>query len=264
MDTEEKPAKPEGVNSEAAQPAASGLKVVESYTPRLRSGAEGAGQTMIDPLTKRVIPVEQANEHMRIELMDPMWKKQTAVRHERDATTNLASGAEMSDTIHRMRASQEKELGLKRAQPPPAQEIDEQEIDEQLKRQRMRAMGIPPPPPPAPAVPAAVSAAVSAPAMPAAPAALSGAAAPPKPPMAGMPIPPVRAPVPGMPAMPGMPMPMPGMPAMPMPMPGIPNMPMPNMPMPSMPGMPAMPAMPVMPAMPMPTMGGTGESWVGW
>lgn len=255
MDTEEKPAKPEGVNSEAAQPAAPGLKVVESYTPRLRSGAEGAGQTMIDPLTKRVIPVEQANEHMRIELMDPMWKKQTAVRHERDATTNLASGAEMSDTIHRMRASQEKELGLKRAQPPPAQEASAQEIDEQLKRQRMRAMGIPPPPP-APAVSAAVSAGVSA--APAMPAALSGAAAPPKPPMAGMPIPPVRAPVPGMP---GMPMPMPGMPAMPMPMPGIPNMPMPNMPMPSMPGMPAMPAMP---AMPMPTMGGTGESWVGW
>lgn len=258
MDTEEKPAKPEGVNSEAAQPAAPGLKVVESYTPRLRSGAEGAGQTMIDPLTKRVIPVEQANEHMRIELMDPMWKKQTAVRHERDATTNLASGAEMSDTIHRMRASQEKELGLKRAQPPPAQEIDEQEIDEQLKRQRMRAMGIPPPPP-APAVSAAVSAVTpavvspAAPAVPAMPAAPSGAAAPPKPPMAGMPIPPVRVPVPGMPAMP-----MPGMPAMPMPMPGIPNMPMPNMPMPSMPGMPGMPAMP------MPTMGGTGESWVGW
>ena len=262
MDTEEKPAKPEGVNSEAAQPAAPGLKVVESYTPRLRSGAEGAGQTMIDPLTKRVIPVEQANEHMRIELMDPMWKKQTAVRHERDATTNLASGAEMSDTIHRMRASQEKELGLKRAQPPPAQEASAQEIDEQLKRQRMRAMGIPPPPPPVSAP--VVSAAVSAPAMPAAPAALSGAAAPPKPPMAGMPIPPVRAPVPGMPGMPGMPMPMPGMPAMPMPMPGIPNMPMPNMPMPSMPGMPAMPAMPAIPAMPMPTMGGTGESWVGW
>lgn len=184
MDTEEKPAKPEGVNSEAAQPAAPGLKVVESYTPRLRSGAEGAGQTMIDPLTKRVIPVEQANEHMRIELMDPMWKKQTAVRQERDATTNLASGAEMSDTIHRMRASQEKELGLKRAQPQPAQEASAQEIDEQLKRQRMRAMGIPPPPP-APAVSAAVPAAVSAPAMPAAPAALSGAAAPPKPPMAG-------------------------------------------------------------------------------
>ena len=43
MDTEEKPAKPEGVNSEAAQPAAPGLKVVESYTPRLRSGAAAAG-----------------------------------------------------------------------------------------------------------------------------------------------------------------------------------------------------------------------------
>lgn len=253
MDTEEKPAKPEAAQSEAAQPAAPGLKVVESYTPRLRSGAEGAGQTMIDPLTKRVIPVEQANEHMRIELMDPMWKKQNAVRHERDATTNLASGAEMSDTIHRMRASQEKELGLKRAQPA-AQEASAQEIDEQLKRQRMRAMGIPPPPPVSAqavsAVPPAVSAMSAAPVVAAAPAAVPAAA--PKPPMAGMPMPPPRAPVPGMP---GMPMSMPNMP--------MPAMPMPGMPMP-MPNMPAMPAMPNMPAMPMPTMGGTGENWVGW
>lgn len=251
MDTEEKPAKPEGASSEAAPPAAPGLKVVESYTPRLRSGAEGAGQTMIDPLTKRVIPVEQANEHMRIELMDPMWKKQNAVRHERDATTNLASGAEMSDTIHRMRASQEKELGLKRAQPPPAQEASAQEIDEQLKRQRMRAMGIPPPPPvsaPAAAVPAAAAPAMPAVPAPAAPAAAAAAVSAPKPPMPGMPMPPPRAPVPGMPPMPMPGMPMPAMPGMPMP--GMPNMPMPNMPMPGMPGMPAMP---------MPTMGGTGE-----
>lgn len=102
MDTEEKPAKPEGVNSEAAQPAAPGLKVVESYTPRLRSGAEGAGQTMIDPLTKRVIPVEQANEHMRIELMDPMWKKQSrrAARARRHHQPGERRGDERHDPPH--------------------------------------------------------------------------------------------------------------------------------------------------------------------
>ena len=216
--------------------------------------ATAAQQTMVDPLTNRVIPVEQANEHMRIELIDPMWKKQNAVRHERDATTNLASGEEMSDTIHRMRAMKEQELGLKREKKEvaTASEASEQAIDEQLKRQRMKAMGIPPPPPPtiAPSQPAPMPS----PSLPA-----------PRPPMPGMPAPqvpsmPASQPMPGMPAprppMPGMPAPRPPMPGMPAPQPmaGMPMMP----PMPNMPPMSMMPPMP-MPGMPMPSIGGASS-----
>ena len=270
MDTAEKP---EEVKKEEKEASGSGLKIVDSYTPRLKTSTTTAQQTMVDPLTNRVIPVEQANEHMRIELIDPMWKKQNAVRHERDATTNLASGEEMSDTIHRMRAMKEQELGLKREKKEvaTASEASEQAIDEQLKRQRMKAMGIPPPPPPtiAPSQPAPTPS----PSLPA-----------PRPPMPGMPAPqapsmPASQPTSNMPApqpMPGMPAPRPPMPGMPAPRPPMPGMPAPRPPMPGMPapqpmaGMPMMPPMPnmppmsmmppmPMPGMPMPSIGGASS-----
>lgn len=240
MDTAEKP---EEAKKEEKEASGSGLKIVDSYTPRLKTSTT-AQQTMVDPLTNRVIPVEQANEHMRIELIDPMWKKQNAVRHERDATTNLASGEEMSDTIHRMRAMKEQELGLKREKKEVAMasEAWEQAIDEQLKRQRMKAMGIPPPPPPtiAPSQPAPMPS----PSLPA-----------PRPPMPGMSTPQVPSMSTPQP-MPGMPTPRPPMPGMstPQPMPGMPMMP----PMPSMPAMSIMPPMP-MPGMPMPSIGGASS-----
>lgn len=200
-----------------------GLKVVESYEPRLKSGSE-MPRTMIDPLTHRVIPLEQANEHLRIELIDPMWKKQKEVRKERDATTNLVDGSEISDTIHRMRSKKEEELQVKRGVSEMS-ESDERAIDEELKRQKMRAMGVKempttgsipvPPSVTTPSVPMSAS-------------------------VPGMP---VSAPIPGMPVsapmsipmgpMGGVPMapPMGGvpMPAMPLPMP-IPTAPMPAMP----------------------------------
>ena len=109
METEEpQPTQTATVTSE-------GLKVVDQYEPRLKSGVD-MPRTMIDPLTHRVIPLDQANEHLRIELIDPMWKKQKEVRKERDATTNLVDGSQISDTIHRMRAKKEEEFQMKKRQ----------------------------------------------------------------------------------------------------------------------------------------------------
>ena len=89
------------METEESQPPATstltsdGLKVVDNYEPRLKSGVE-VPRTMIDPLTHRVVPLDQANEHLRIELIDPMWKKQKEVRKERDATSNLVDGTQKS------------------------------------------------------------------------------------------------------------------------------------------------------------------------
>lgn len=110
--------------------------MVDSYEPRLKEVSSQLPKTMVDPLTHRVIPVEQANEHVRIELIDPAWRKQREVRRERDATSNLVDGSALSDSIHRMRADKEAELQGKR----PARDAD-READEQLKRARMMATG---------------------------------------------------------------------------------------------------------------------------
>ena len=205
METEEsQPAQTATVTSE-------GLKVVDQYEPRLKSGMD-MPRTMIDPLTHRVIPLDQANEHLRIELIDPMWKKQKEVRKERDATTNLVDGSQISDTIHRMRAKKEEELQMKR-EVTEMTEAEASNIDDQLKRQKLRAMGLKDIPP-APAV---------------APAPVAPSVAP--------------ASVPGVPGTAPMPMPTPMPMSMPAPMHPMP-MPMPAMPLPMPMPAAAMPAMP--------------------
>ena len=203
METEEpQPTQTATVTSE-------GLKVVDQYEPRLKSGVD-MPRTMIDPLTHRVIPLDQANEHLRIELIDPMWKKQKEVRKERDATTNLVDGSQISDTIHRMRAKKEEDFQMKR-EVTEMTEAEASNIDDQLKRQKLRAMGvkdIPPPPPvvPTPAAPSAVPA--SAPGVPGATPMTMPAPMPMPAPMHPMPMP-----------IPAMPLPMPmhaaAMPTMP-------------------------------------------------
>lgn len=257
MDTSEKESAPSSVPTQGL-PA--GLKIVDKYEPKLKTGQTEAPKTMLDPLTKRLIPVDQANEHMRIELIDPMWKKQKEIRQERDATTNLASGEEMSDTIHRMRSKKEEEFSIKRPSSSTGviqQEMTDDMIDQQLKRQRMKAMGIgettqtqtpqqvtmevtPSVPGPRPLLPGMAAPTPAPTPAPAPPAASTPTNVPPPPPAAG---PSAAAPRPSMSSMPSMPsMGMTGMPTMPMPgmMPGM----MPRMPMPGM-----------MPSMPMPMMG---------
>ena len=288
METSERSITPPSVNMtnpvQTTQPtssssSSSGLKIVENYEPKLKTDSTAAPKTMLDPLTKRLIPVEQANEHMRIELIDPMWKKQKEIRQERDATTNLVSGEEMTDTIHRMATKREEEFSMKRpstSSTSNSTEMTDEMIDMQMKRQRMKAMGIsqvqpqatqttpvevtPSAPAPRPLLPGMAPPTTSTPPPP------PPTSTPPPPPPSSTPSGPTgpvtpitpmaslaapSMPMPRMP-MPGMPMPMPGMP-----MPNMPNMPMPNMPMPNMPmPMPGMaPRMPIpMPGMSMPTM----------
>ena len=93
---------PSGVSS-------SGLKVVEHFEPSLKGSSSAGPKVMFDARTQRYVPTEQVNEHVRIEQMDPAWKKQQDVRRAREATTNLVDGQQMSETIHRMRAQREAE-----------------------------------------------------------------------------------------------------------------------------------------------------------
>ena len=267
METSERSITPPSVNMtnpvQTTQPtsssssSSSGLKIVENYEPKLKTDSTVAPKTMLDPLTKRLIPVEQANEHMRIELIDPMWKKQKEIRQERDATTNLVSGEEMTDTIHRMATKREEEFSMKRPSTSStinSTEMTDEMIDMQMKRQRMKAMGIsqvqpqvtqttpvevaPSAPAPRPLLPGMAPPTTS---------------TPPPPPPTSTPPPPPPSSTPSGPTGPTGPV----TPITPMASLAAPSMPMPRMPMPNMPiPMPGMaPRMPMpMPGMSMPTM----------
>lgn len=83
------PAKPETPKN--APP--SQMKIRQDYVPRAAAAAASRrGQQMaLCPNCHQQIPVNELEEHMRIELLDPRWKEQRARAEARFATTNLNS-----------------------------------------------------------------------------------------------------------------------------------------------------------------------------
>ncbi|KAI9739882.1 MAG: SF3a splicing factor complex subunit [Claussenomyces sp. TS43310] len=81
--------------AQAAQAEAKGgsapMRIKENYVPRAAAKAanrQGA-QTALCPNCKQQIPINELDEHLRIELLDPRWKEQKAKAESRYATTNL-------------------------------------------------------------------------------------------------------------------------------------------------------------------------------
>jgi splicing factor 3A subunit 1 len=67
---------------------AGGMKIRPAgYVPRANRNA----LTQICPNCGEAIPVNELQEHMRIELLDPKWKEQKALAEKRQMATNLAT-----------------------------------------------------------------------------------------------------------------------------------------------------------------------------
>lgn len=68
---------------------AGGMKIRPAgYVPRVARNVV----TQVCPNCGEAIPVNELDEHMRIELLDPKWKAQKAVAEKRQAATNLGGG----------------------------------------------------------------------------------------------------------------------------------------------------------------------------
>jgi splicing factor 3A subunit 1 len=72
------------------------IKVVEEYAPKVVSSqAKFSSESMthvIDPITKKSIPIADMTEHMRIQLLDPKWAAEKAKFMEKQKESNLVSG----------------------------------------------------------------------------------------------------------------------------------------------------------------------------
>ena len=67
---------------------AGGMKIRPAgYVPRTQRQVI----TQICPNCGEAIPIDQLDEHMRIELLDPKWKEQKAIAEKRQQATNLAT-----------------------------------------------------------------------------------------------------------------------------------------------------------------------------
>lgn len=79
--------------AQQAQAAARGqgpMRIRSDYVPRAQAKRQNV-QMALCPNCKQQIPVAELEQHMRIELLDPEWKKQRAKADSRHATTNLST-----------------------------------------------------------------------------------------------------------------------------------------------------------------------------
>lgn len=76
---------------EAAKPQPGAMKIRSDYVPRAAAAAASrrGQQLALCPNCGQQIPINELDEHVRIELLDPRWKEQRARAEARFATTNL-------------------------------------------------------------------------------------------------------------------------------------------------------------------------------
>jgi splicing factor 3A subunit 1 len=94
----------DGEEDELPQPKAlpaalaGGMKIRPAgYIPRVNRNVV----TQICPNCGEKIPVDELDEHIRIELLDPKWKEQKAVAEKRQMATNLG-GADVARNVKRL------------------------------------------------------------------------------------------------------------------------------------------------------------------
>ncbi|KAI1339269.1 Pre-mRNA splicing factor PRP21 like protein-domain-containing protein [Xylariaceae sp. FL0016] len=105
-----------------AKGGAAPMKIKENYVPRAaaRAANRQGTQTALCPNCKQQIPINELEQHMRIELLDPQWKEQKAKADSRYATTNL-SHADMANNLKRL-ASQRGDIFDSAGQPVSEEE----------------------------------------------------------------------------------------------------------------------------------------------
>ncbi|KAK2045837.1 Surp module [Colletotrichum somersetense] len=86
------------------------MKIKENYVPRAlqRAANKQSVQMALCPNCKQQIPMDELQDHMRIELLDPQWKDQKAKAETRYATTNLST-ADVANNLKRL-ASQRSDV----------------------------------------------------------------------------------------------------------------------------------------------------------
>ncbi|TVY28876.1 Splicing factor 3A subunit [Lachnellula hyalina] len=84
------------------------MKIKENYEPRAALRARNKQNMVICPNCRQQMPVNELDEHMRIELLDPRWKEQKAKADSRYSTTNLST-QDVANNLKRL-ASQRSDL----------------------------------------------------------------------------------------------------------------------------------------------------------
>ena len=85
---------------EAARSTAAPMKIRSDYVPRAQQKRQAAN-TSICPNCKQAIPNEEFENHLRIEMLSPEWREQSARAAHRSSTTNLST-QEVANNLKRL------------------------------------------------------------------------------------------------------------------------------------------------------------------
>ncbi|MCJ1263320.1 SF3a splicing factor complex subunit [Lobaria immixta] len=93
--------------AQAAQAAAKGgagqpMRIRNDYVPRAQAKRQGVPMALC-PNCKQQIPLDELDQHMRIELLDPRWKEQRLKSDLRQSTTNLST-SDVAANLKRLRS----------------------------------------------------------------------------------------------------------------------------------------------------------------
>lgn len=105
---------------EAARSTAAPMKIRSDYVPRAQQKRQAAN-TSVCPNCKQAIPNEEFENHLRIEMLSPEWREQSARAAHRSSTTNLST-QEVANNLKRL-ASQRTDL----FDPVTGQAVSEEE-----------------------------------------------------------------------------------------------------------------------------------------
>lgn len=75
------------------------LNVVTDYAPRVAGSGPSGPLTMVDPISGKIIPVDEMGEHMRVQLMDPRWRIEQKRFQDKQRETGYAEGGSIADSL---------------------------------------------------------------------------------------------------------------------------------------------------------------------
>lgn len=120
-------------------PGQAPMRIRQDYIPRAQQRAARAA-TALCPNCGQQIPVNELDNHLRIELLDPEWKKQQAKATARSATTNLG-GTDVAANLKRLRAQTDRAHASDPVAEAASRVLAEQEEEERRKRLKLDGAG---------------------------------------------------------------------------------------------------------------------------
>lgn len=107
--------------------------VVSDYTLRMAGSGSSQPMTMIDPISGKMLPVSEVDQHMKVQLMDPRWRVEHKRFQDKQRESGFAEGGSIADNLKQFARKREDIFGDKAKPPNAAALAAAQEAEEKRK-----------------------------------------------------------------------------------------------------------------------------------